>query len=86
MSGEGRSTYTCDMTSGVVNVTRKPSRPGAGSQPIHIHFGRCGSDLLGDVDEPLTSAVNGEFFNLVGVDPATLVDGHRAINVHKSGA
>ena len=74
------------MTNVVVNVIPAAQSTGSDPHPIHIHFGRCGSDLLLGVDEPLTGVVNSESFTLVDVDLATLMDGHHAINVHKSGA
>ncbi len=59
--------------------------PGAAdvSQPMHIHNGNC--DSLGGVDIPLNALADGRSSTIIDASLASLQNGNRAINLHKSG-
>jgi len=79
-TGTATLTQETDGTKVVISLKNAP----AAAQPTHIHIGTCGN-INKAPEYPLTSVENGASTTVVkGVTLDSLLQGHYAINVHKS--
>ncbi len=79
----GIATLRAKGTKTEVMIKVDPGPAANDPQPLHIHFGQCGSNL-GGVSEPLNDLKSGESTTLLDANLASLMDDNHAINIHES--